>query len=174
MTESNEQPSAGRTDLDERTDVFSLGCVVYEMLVGDTPAGWPGPEDARLGRFLEAPPEHRTRLDALPGRVEQCLTRALALRAADRFPTPGSFVGALEGAVAGRTPVADEELRAILERASELDVVVTPASDPSGTKLTMGSVEQAAAISERRMTILEALLMRTPVQAGSSIVVTIQ
>ncbi len=62
------EQAAGRTDLDERTDVFSLACVVYEMLVADTPAGWPGEEDARLGRFLEAPPDHRALLDALARR----------------------------------------------------------------------------------------------------------
>lgn len=147
------EQAAGRTDLDERTDVFSLGCVVYEMLVGDTPAGWPGPEDARLGRFLEAPAEHRSKLDALPGRVEQTLTRALALRASDRFESPGAFAHALGEAADGRTPVGEEDLRAILARASELELertaredVGTPApSGSSGTTLTMGAVEQAAA-----------------------------
>ncbi len=115
------EQAAGRTDLDERTDVFSLACVVYEMLVGETPAGWPSPEDSRLGRFFEAPADHRSHLDRLPGRVEQCLTRALALRAADRFQSPGGFVEALAAAAEGRDPVPEEEMRAILARASELE-----------------------------------------------------
>jgi serine/threonine protein kinase len=135
------EQAAGRTDLDERTDVFSLACVVYEMLVADTPAGWPGEEDARLGRFLEAPPDHRALLDALPGRVEQVLTGALALRAGDRYESPGELVGALAAAAERREPVADGTMRAILERAAELEAE----SGPGGRALTMGSVEQVAA-----------------------------
>ena len=139
------EQAAGRTELDERTDVFSLACVVYEMLVGDTPAGWPSPEDSRLGRFLEAPQGHRGRLDLLPGRVEQCLTRALALRAADRFRSPGEFVEALSVAVDGRDPIPDDEMRAILARAAELEVERAAGHESGDRALTMGSVEQVAA-----------------------------
>ncbi|UCC49393.1 MAG: serine/threonine protein kinase, partial [Gemmatimonadota bacterium] len=78
-------------DLDERTDVYSLACVVYEMLVGETPALWPMEEAQRLGRFIDAPPKHRECLDGLPGRVEQVLVRALAVRPADRFASPVEF-----------------------------------------------------------------------------------
>jgi serine/threonine protein kinase len=139
------EQAAGRTNLDERTDVFSLACVVYEMLVGDTPAGWPSPEDSRLGRFLEAPENHRSRLDLLPGRVEQCLTRALALRAADRFQSPGEFVEALASAEQGRDPIPDEEMRAILARAAELEAERAGRVEQGDRALTMGSVEQVAA-----------------------------
>jgi serine/threonine protein kinase len=139
------EQAAGRTDLDERTDVFSLGCVVYEMLVGDTPAGWPSPEDSRLGRFLEAPSAHRSRLDMLPGRVEQCLARALSLRAPDRFESPGAFAEALAAAAAGREPISDEELRAILARASELEAERAEGAASGARALTMGSVERVAA-----------------------------
>lgn len=139
------EQAAGRTDLDERSDVFSLGCVVYEMLVGDIPAGWPGEEDSRLGRFLEAPPEHRARLDLLPGRVEQVLTRALALKAADRFESPGALAEALRAATDGREAVSDAEMRAILERAALLEIERGNGSTSSGDHLTMGAVEQAAA-----------------------------
>ena len=55
--------------------MFSLGAVAYEMLVGQTPDGWPAPEDSRLGRLTDAPAAHRARLDAMPGRVEQALAR---------------------------------------------------------------------------------------------------
>ena len=139
------EQAAGRTDLDERTDVFSLACVVYEMLVGDTPAGWPSPEDSRLGRFLEAPADHRSRLERLPGRVEQCLTRALALRAADRFQSPGEFIQALASAAQGRDPIPDGEMRAILARAAELEAERAAGHESGDRALTMGSVEQVAA-----------------------------
>ncbi|MCL7926565.1 MAG: serine/threonine protein kinase, partial [marine benthic group bacterium] len=49
------EQAAGRTDLDHHTDVFSLGAVAYEMLIGQTPDGWPAPEDSRLGRLTDAP-----------------------------------------------------------------------------------------------------------------------
>ncbi len=139
------EQAAGRTDLDERTDVFSLACVVYEMLVGETPAGWPSLEDSRLGRFFEAPADHRSHLDRLPGRVEQCLTRALALRAADRFQSPGGFVEALAAAAEGIDPVPEEEMRAILARASELEAERVVGFESASRALTMGSVEQVAA-----------------------------
>jgi serine/threonine protein kinase len=139
------EQAAGRTDVDERTDVFSLACVVHEMLVGDTPAGWPSPEDSRLGRFLEAPADHRSRLERLPGRVEQCLTRALALRAADRFRSPGEFVEVLGSAAEGKDPIPDEEMRAILARAAQLEAERGAVLESGNRTLTMGSLEQVAA-----------------------------
>ncbi len=138
------EQARGRT-VDRRADVWAFGCVLYEMLVGDTPAGWPSPEDSRLGRFLEAPDAHRAVLDRLPGRVEQCMTRALALRATDRFASPGEFVEALTSAARGRDPIPDEEMRAILARAAELEAGRAGRPEPADRALTMGTVEQVAA-----------------------------
>jgi hypothetical protein len=128
-------------DPDERTDVYSLACVVYEMLVGATPIVWPSDDDVRLGRLSDAPPEHRARLDALPGRVEQALTRALAVRPADRFPTPGELAQALEAATESGLKFSDAEVRRIIGRAAELQ-----AEQPTeGSALSIGAVEQVAA-----------------------------
>ena len=146
------EQAAGKTDLDSHTDVFSLGAVAYEMLVGQTPDGWPAPEDSRLGRLTDAPPEHRDRLDAMPGRVEQALARALALRPSDRFDSPGEFAGALATAARERIVVPEEEMREIFERAAALEAE-TPGGGsvgpsplpPQPEALTMGAVEQVAA-----------------------------
>ncbi|KPK03517.1 MAG: hypothetical protein AMS20_10480, partial [Gemmatimonas sp. SG8_28] len=46
------EQAAGRAGPDPRTDVFGLACVVYEMLMGETPELWAGDEELRLGRFV--------------------------------------------------------------------------------------------------------------------------
>lgn len=135
------EQALGTGELDARTDVFSLGCVAYEMLTGGTPASWLVPEDVRLGRLSDVPVEHRTRLDGLPGRVEQVLARALALRPGDRFSSAGEMAESLVQA-SERTPLfSEEQVRRLLDRAAELQAL-EPVEDGA---LTIGAVEQVAA-----------------------------
>ncbi len=135
------EQAAAIAEFDERTDVFGLACVVYEMLVGETPGLWPTEEALRLGRFLDAAPEHRRRLDGLPGRVEQTLVKALAVRPDRRFATPVEFADALSAAAAGSVKLSDSQVRKILERAAELEAT-RPTEEGA---LSIGAVEQIAA-----------------------------
>jgi tRNA A-37 threonylcarbamoyl transferase component Bud32 len=135
------EQALGTSELDARTDVYSLGCVVYEMLLGRTPASWPGPEDVTLGRFGDLPSDDRRRMDGYPGRIEQVLVKALALRPGDRYGSAGEMARGLASA-AERTPsFSDAQVQQLLDRAAQLQ-----AQEPMDEgALTMGSVEQVAA-----------------------------
>ncbi len=135
------EQAAGMRELDARTDVYSLGCVVYEMLIGDTPGLWVTEEAARLGRFMDALPDHRDRLDRLSGSVEQVLVQALAMRPADRFETPRAFTNALGAAQHRRARYRDDDAKRIIGRAAELQAD----REVEEGALSVGGVERVAA-----------------------------
>ena len=134
------EQAAGITELDERTDVYGLACVVYEMLVGEVPRVWTGDDAVHLGRFVNAEPEHRERLDRLPGRLEQVLVQALAVAPDARHATPLEFADALGRAAEGSPTLGDAEVGKILERAAALQAA-QPTVDGG---LTRAIVEQVA------------------------------
>ncbi len=79
--------------VDGRTDIYSLGCVLYEMLVGEPPFTGPTPQ-VILARQLSTPaPSIRTVRGAIPDSVERAIHRALAKVPADRFATASSSPG---------------------------------------------------------------------------------
>jgi hypothetical protein len=138
------EQAVGLTELDARTDVYSLAVVVYEMLVGETPGHWPSEESVRQGRLLEAPAAHRAVLGALPSHVEGALARALATRADDRTATPAELLAGLRGearVASARRRYSEEEVQEILRRAAEAEARA-PTQDGA---LTIGGIEQAAA-----------------------------
>jgi serine/threonine protein kinase len=134
------EQAAGRADLDERTDIYSLACVFYEAVIGEVPGTWIGEEAGRLGRFMDAPPAHRERLDSLPGAIEFTLVRAMRLRPEERFMTAGEFAGALEGAFSGVRSYSEEEAHEIVRRAADIE-----ARPPEGRALSLGGIQQIAA-----------------------------
>jgi tRNA A-37 threonylcarbamoyl transferase component Bud32 len=135
------EQAGGFADLNERSDVFSLSCVIYEMLIGRVPGLWPSDEAIRLRRFIDAPSEHRTRLDRLPGSVEQVLVRGLGLRAEQRFESPRALVEALAVAMGEKPRFSETQVRAIVDRAAELEAV---APTQAGA-LSLGGIQQLAA-----------------------------
>ncbi|MEO8451093.1 MAG: serine/threonine-protein kinase [Gemmatimonadota bacterium] len=135
------EQAAGVTDLDQASDVFSLGCVVYEMLIGGPPGRWLSEDAGRVLRFLDAARDQRTRLDRLPGSVEQALAKALLFRSEQRYQTAGEFATELAAAFGTKPKYAESRVREIVRRAAELEAT-TPTEAGA---LSLGGIQQLAA-----------------------------
>ena len=95
------EQAAGERTLDARSDVYSLGCVLYELLAGEPPHTGATARMVIAKRFTEPAPRVRRLRPAVPPAVEQALVRALAREPGDRFPSAAAFADALTAPAPG-------------------------------------------------------------------------
>jgi eukaryotic-like serine/threonine-protein kinase len=89
-----EQASGGQVD--GRTDVYALGCVLYEMLAGEPPFTGRTPQAVIAKRFAHAAPSVLIVRPTMPRTMDEALRKAMATVPADRFATAAQFAQALE------------------------------------------------------------------------------
>jgi serine/threonine-protein kinase len=89
--------------VDRRTDVYALGCILYECLSAEPP--FKGDTEGALIRqhLTEAPPRLATRRPDIPVAVTDVVATAMAKRKEDRYPTCGDFTRQLRAVALGTT-----------------------------------------------------------------------
>lgn len=106
------EQAAGEGDVDGRSDIYSLACVLYETLAGDPPFTGRMPQAILVKKLTESPPPLRSARGTVPASLERVIARSLARAPADRFRTAHEFQEALDAVTSGRPldadPLADQ------------------------------------------------------------------
>jgi serine/threonine protein kinase/Flp pilus assembly protein TadD len=96
------EQASGEHGIDGRSDIYSLACMLYEMLAGEPPFTGPTVQAVIVKRFTEPVRPVRAHRAEVPEEIERALLRALARTPGERFATAGDFSQALS--LATRTP----------------------------------------------------------------------
>ena len=100
------EQAAGERELDARSDVYALGCVLYEMLAGEPPFTGPTAQAIIAKRFNTPVTPLRIVRPDLPDSVDQAVLRALARTPADRFASAAELAAALQDGMTSETAAA--------------------------------------------------------------------
>ncbi len=130
------EQASGESTLEGTSDLYSLACVLYEMLAGEPPLRGPSYRATMAKQVTETPPPVRTRRPEVPPAVEEALEAALRKDPAQRFPTVAAFLQALQ------QPEAASAAPRIGLRSIAVLPFVNASPDPENEYLSDGLTEE--------------------------------
>jgi serine/threonine-protein kinase len=96
------EQAKGQVELDARTDLYSLGIVLYEIVTGSVPFGGDTPYAIVHDHIYSPPPRPRDRNPQITPAVDEVLLRALAKDPAERYPTATALIEEFAAAQSGK------------------------------------------------------------------------
>ena len=150
------EQAAGSKDIDARSDVYSLGAVVYELLAGEPPHTGPTVQAVIAKLLSEQPTRIRVVRAAVPEYIDDAVAKALAKVPPDRFARAADFAAALTTAPApAKTPsrrlaVAATALAVVL--LAVFVVLWRPAGQSTGALETAAAAPSVAVLPFENLT----------------------
>jgi serine/threonine protein kinase/tetratricopeptide (TPR) repeat protein len=107
------EQAAGDEEIDGRLDLYSLGCVFYEMLTGEQPFTGATAQAVIAKRFSHTPPPVTDVREGVPADVSRAVGRLLARAPADRYATGSQVVSALRSGETAAQPTVDPDDKSV-------------------------------------------------------------
>jgi len=139
------EQASGDIEVDGRSDLYSLGCVLYEMLTGEPPFTGPSAQAIIAKRFVSPIPKVKVSRD-VPDALDAAISRALARTPADRFSTAADFAERLRQVMADgggsphRTP--ESQKSAGVRKAIAVMPFTNMSADPENEYFSDGMTEE--------------------------------